>query len=264
MQRLLLLASLLSACNVGGATLAVRVYGEEFIEAGIPAEVFSDGWAVGFDKFLITVGEIEAAKAGDDPESLEPGFLVFDLTRGSGGGGHVAARGTVPYGLYDETRFLVAPAADAEAGNASEADLKVMRDGGFSVYVAGRATKADVTMNFAWGFATRTRYTACESSAEVRAGLAGQVELTIHGDHLFYDDLFSETPKVTFDLIADADADGDGTVTQAELTAVDLRPLANYQVGSTEIVDLWHFIEHLTSTLGHINGEGHCEATRES
>ena len=52
-------------------------------------------------------------------------------------------------------------------------------------------------------------------------------------------------------------------VSQAELEAVDIRPLANYQVGSTDIMDLWHFIEHQTTTIGHIDGEGHCETIRE-
>ena len=52
-------------------------------------------------------------------------------------------------------------------------------------------------------------------------------------------------------------------MTQAELAAVDLRPLENYQVGSTDITDLWRFIEQQTTTLGHIDGEGHCDATRE-
>ena len=98
----------------------------------------------------------------------------------------------------------------------------------------------------------------------MRGGQPAVVQLTIHGDHLLYDDLFSETPNVAFTLIADADADNDGEVSRAELEAVDLRPLPNYQVGSTDIVDLWHFIEHLTTTLGHIDGEGHCKATRVS
>ncbi|HEY0133270.1 MAG TPA: hypothetical protein VGB85_04295, partial [Nannocystis sp.] len=138
------------------------------------------------------------------------------------------------------------------------------RSGGYSLYVSGQATRDDVAVRFAWGFTTTTRYTACESQALVDNLHAPKIELTIHGDHLFYDDLFASEPKVSFDLIASADADGDGEVTQAELTAVDLRPLANYQVGSTGIVDLWHFIEHQTTTLGHIDGEGHCEATRES
>jgi hypothetical protein len=97
----------------------------------------------------------------------------------------------------------------------------------------------------------------------VSGGAEARVELTIHGDHLFYDDLFSSEPSVRFDLIADADRNGDWDISQEELLAVDLRPLPNYQVGSTDIVDLWRFIEQQTTTLGHIDGEGHCEATRE-
>ena len=139
-----------------------------------------------------------------------------------------------------------------------------MVDGGFSVYIAGSATKGEEVKTFAWGFATRTQYKACESEALVKAATSATVQLTIHGDHLFYDDLFSETPSVRFDLIAAADGDGDGDITQAELEAVDLRPLENYQVGSTGITDLWKFVEHLTSTLGHIDGEGHCESELES
>lgn len=114
-----------------------------------------------------------------------------------------------------------------------------MTDGGLSVYVAGSATKGDEVETFTWGFTGRTRYEACESEAVVKAATQASVQLTIHGDHLFYDDLFSETPSVRFDLIAAADGDGDGDITQAELAAVDIRPLANYQVGSTGITNLW-------------------------
>lgn len=89
-------------------------------------------------------------------------------------------------------------------------------------------------------------------------------EITIHGDHLFYDDLFSETPNVAFDLIAAADKDGDGVITELELRKLDIRAQDRYQVGDlTAITDLWSFIEQQTTTLGHFNGEGHCDSTRE-
>jgi len=263
MRSILLSAVLLSACTFGHSPLDVHIYGEEFIEAGIPAEVFADAWALRFDKFLVSVGEVEVTRAGAEGGVYARNYQIFDLTRPSDGAGHEVASTPVVDGQYDDTQFVVAPAADAVAGNASEADLELMRAGGHSVYVAGEATKGDVTMRFGWGFATRTSYTRCESLAEVVGNVMANVELTIHGDHLFYDDLFAEEPAVRFDLVAGADADGDGEVTQAELVVVDLRPLENYQVGSTDIVDLWHFIEHQTTTLGHIDGEGHCEASRD-
>ncbi len=260
----LLPAVLLAACDTAEGALEVRVYGEAYIEEGIPAEVFVDGWSVEFDRFLVVVGEVAVAEKGASPGLREAGFQVFDLSQASEGAGQSVAQGRVPLGRYDDTSFVIAPAADAVAGNASAADLELMREGGFSVYVAGTASKGEQRLDFAWGFATRTEYSACESLADLAGGHPEAVQLTIHGDHLFYDDLFSEAPNVSFALVASADGDGDGEVTQAELQAVDLGPLENYQVGSTGITDLWHFIEHQTTTLGHIDGEGHCQATRES
>jgi hypothetical protein len=261
----LVLLGLAVACDTGrNEALEVRVYGEAYIEEGLPADIFVDGWSLRYEKFLVSVGGVAVAQQGSAPGLEVTEFQVFDLTRGSDGAGQVVASELVSLGRYDDTRFTIAPDPAATAGNATDADLKLMLDGGYSVYVAGTATKGEDSKRFAWGFATHTDYSACESLADVRGGQPGVVQLTIHGDHLVYDDLYSETPNVSFELIAAADTDGDGEVTQAELLAVDLRPLANYQVGSTDIVDLWHFIEHLTTTLGHIDGEGHCEATRAS
>lgn len=264
--RIITTALLLTACDASSGAeneLEVRIYGEEYIEQGIPADVFDDGWTVQYNRFLITVGSVAVAEAGAGPALTVPETQVFDLTRPSDGKGQSVAVDMVAAGRYDDTSFAVAPDSKLVAGNASADDVKLMHDGNFSVYVAGSATKDGVTRTFAWGFATGTNYSACESLAEVSAAAPATVQLTIHGDHLFYDDLYSETPQLLFGLVASADKDNDGEVTRAELEAVDLRPLDNYQVGSTDIVDLWHFIEHQTTTLGHIDGEGHCKNTRE-
>ncbi len=269
LHRLMVLtgALVLTGCDTqGGAELTVRTWGEEYIEEGIPADVFDDAWAVKYDRFLINLGAVEVGEVGAAAALAEPQFRVFDVAAASKGEGQLVAADEVPAGAYANTQYKIYPAGgDSIAGNVSAADLKMMQDGGLSVYVAGTATKDGVSKSFAWGFATSTSYEGCESVAEISAGRPGTVQITVHGDHLFYDDLFSETPKLLFGLVAQADDDGDanGEVSQAELEAVDLRPLANYQVGSTDIVDLWHFIEHQTTTIGHIDGEGHCETIRE-
>lgn len=255
----------LFACDTArDEALEVRIYGEGYIEEGLPASIFSDGWSVRYEKFLVSVGGVAVAEKGADSELSVAEFQVFDLSRASDGAGQAVGSDLVSLGRYDATSFVIAADARATAGNATAADLKLMLDGKFSVYVAGTASKGGDRKQFTWGFATYTDYSACESLAEVKGGAPAVVQLTIHGDHLLYDDLFSETPNVTFELIAAGDVDNDGEVTRAELEEVDLRPLANYQVGSTDIVDLWHFIEHLTTTIGHIDGEGHCMATRAS
>lgn len=252
----------LAACAPEEGEVEVRLYGEEFIEEGIPASVFADGWALQFDSFLISVGSVSVGPVGEAPGFDEVRFQVYDLSRPSMGLGQRVGGGMVPVGRPHAT-FAVAPDEGAVASGVSAADLARMQDGGLALYVAGSATKAGVTKRFAWGFPTRTYYSDCEAVAEVQADAVATVQLTIHGDHLFYDDLYSSTPAVRFELVAQADVDGDGEVTQAELLAVDLRPLPNYQVGSTGIEDLWHFIAHQTGTLGHIDGEGHCDNVME-
>ncbi|HRI49161.1 MAG TPA: hypothetical protein PLW65_03210 [Pseudomonadota bacterium] len=250
---------LLGACGEAGGTLNVTIYGEEFIEKGIPASVFSDGWSVTFSKFLVSVGEVSAARGEAAPDLEDGSYRIFNLVAGSAEQGHQVVSKTVPGGSYNRVAYRMAPPqAGVTAGNAGAADRDVLTRGGYGLYVAGSATKGGSTKTFAWGFPGRTFYKKCESTALVSGGSATS-QLTIHGDHLFYDDLFSKEPNVSFELIATADRDDNGEVTQAELTALDIRTQARYQVGSTGITNLWAFITYQTSTVGHIDGEGHCD-----
>lgn len=256
---ILLGSLLLAACGEAGGTLNVTIYGEEFIEKGIPASVFSDGWSVTFNKFLVSVGEVSAARGEAAPDLEDGSYRIFNLVTDSAEKGHQVVSKTVPGGSYNRVAFRMAPPqGGVTAGNASAADRDVLTRGGYGLYVAGSATKGGSTKTFAWGFPGRTFYKKCESTAMV-SGASATSQLTIHGDHLFYDDLFSKEPNVSFELIATADRDGNGEVTQAELTALDIRTQARYQVGSAGITNLWAFITYQTSTVGHIDGEGHCD-----
>jgi len=258
---LLALTSALAACvgddEYASGNLAVQIYGEEFAEEGIPSDVFADGWSVSFDKVLLSVGDVSAAVEEEDPALTAPDHRIWDLALPSEGVGQEVAAAEVDGGPYDHVAFRVAPSADAVAGNATAEDVELMRDGGYGLYVAGRAEKEGAEMSFAWGFSGATSYRECEGTALVDGG-EHTTTLTIHMDHLFYDDLFSPEPLVAFDLVAQADADGDAVVTDAELAAVSLDTQERYQVGSTGIDDLWAFIDQQTSTVGHIDGEGHC------
>lgn len=91
------------------------------------------------------------------------------------------------------------------------------------------------------------------------AGGEAGTELTIHGDHLFYDGLEDPDAGLQGQPIVAADADGNGVITQDELAAVDVAGLG-YSVGQhSEVTDLDAFITFLTRTLGHVDGEGHCQ-----
>lgn len=249
----LLLAA--AACGVepGTTDLRISIYGEDFVEDRIPAAEVIDGWEIDFDRLLIAISGIEANGVALD------GAFVVDLTQPSGGDGHPLGTVTLPADDRPELSFEVAPVAAAQAISADAEDLEWMIERGLSVHAEGRATRGDATLRFSWGFATQTRYEECYGVADLEFDPEPSTRLTMHADHFFYDDLDSEEPNVAFDLVAAADTNGDGNVEPDELRALDITGQARYQVGSREITDLWGFIEAQTTTLGHIDGEGHCE-----
>jgi hypothetical protein len=244
---------LLPACEGGEGELKVTIYGEAFIEDSIPAEVFADGWSVTFDRFLVVVRDVAA-----DDHPL-PGTFVFDLAQPSSGG-HDVGTVVMPAGTVSDLAYRIAPLrAETVAGNTDSDDVALLRGGPFSLFLSGTAMRDDEVVRFSWGLATDTAYGPCTTNMEVEADRSATSQITVHGDHMFYDDLDSPTPNVAFDLIASADADGDGDVTEAELRLVDISSEERYQVGSRDITDLWTFLEVQSTTLGHIDGEGHCE-----
>jgi hypothetical protein len=257
--------SIVAACggdDLASGTLAVRVYGEDFIEESIPADTFVDGWTVTFDKFVVSIGGIGAVAGHDGAEVQDATFTIVDLAQPSGGTGFELARLPADGGVYDHFGYAIKPSASAAAGNAASADVDAIKAAGYSVWVTGSATKDATTVGFDWGFALDIVHSHCDVEATIDGDVA-TVEATIHGDHLFHDDAVSTEPNVAFALIASADGAGggtpDGTVTLDELAAIDITAQDRYGVGSLAISDLRAFVTHQVGTVGHINGEGHCD-----
>lgn len=218
----------LAGCAAGEGTVRVTAYGESFIEDGIPAEAVKDGWAVAFERFAVFISDVQVAAAAiEAPASV-------DLAEGSSGAGHELGSAAVPEGTY---------------GNASFVINRVEVDG---AAVLGAETKA-----FSWAFELATAHEACEARTSVPDGGVGTFQITIHADHLFYDSLVAEEPQVLFQPLADADGDGDGVLTQAELAATGI---GSYDPGSEgDVENLWDWLIAATRTVGHADGEGHCE-----
>ncbi|MBN2340718.1 MAG: hypothetical protein JXX29_03865 [Deltaproteobacteria bacterium] len=241
--------------------LSVETWGEEYIETGIPQTEFVDGYGITYNTFLVSISDI-AVQSGENaaPALQLPEQKVWDLTQT---GPFEIGSGEVDAGDYAHTAYTIAPAAAAAtAGNASAADVQLMKDNGYSVYVVGSATNGTDTYTFTWGFTTNTVYEPCHSTGTVSEDAAGSIQLTIHGDHLFYDSAVSADPSLRFEDLALADADADGDITPAELSAYLLAPLAYYMVpGDSGVENMWQYLSHMTTTLGHIDGEGHCEIT---
>lgn len=256
----------LAACTDEAGSITSTAYGEEFIEQGIPSDVFSDGWAISFDKFLVSVGNAKAQAGHDNAEVGFDDFYIVDLHKGSGGEGQELATFDAPGGTYDHYGYQIEPDANAVNVNADEADATAMKANGYSIWVKGTATKDSQTKTFDWGFKMRLTYAHCEAGMTID-GNNVVMQSTIHADHLFYDDAVSDEPNVSFDIFAQSDTNTDNAITLDELAARDIRVETRYQVGSTldvegkEITNLRQYVEHQATTVGHINGEGHCEDT---
>lgn len=240
MRNSLLVALLFAALLLGGCggdddgekapgTVSVRAYGESFIEDGIPADEMNDGWAVDFSRFDVTLQDVVVAGvAVADPAPV-------DVSAASDGEGHEVGSVTVKPGDYTAPSFTIA-----------------------RVEVAGSAEKDGVTKTFDWVFDAPTRYERCETTTAVASNEEATFQITLHADHFFYDSLVSEEPLLLFQPLADADADGDGELTQAELEDTDIGGL---DPGNEDVNDLWAWLVAQHRTLGHVDGEGHCEAS---
>jgi hypothetical protein len=222
-------ALLSCACAAGEGEVEVRVWGEAFIEEGIPADEFADGWAIDFSRVEVELRDVSVAGATlDDPEPL-------DIAQRSDGRGQLVGRARVAAGVYDHP------------DHPSFTHVRVQ--------IEGVAEKDGVQKSFAWTFDTPVDYMSCETVIEVPRDGVGELQITVHADHLFYDSLVSPNSSLRFDPIAAADADDDGEVTMAELAATDIGP---YDPGNLPIDDLWSFLTAHAQTIGHVDGEGYC------
>jgi hypothetical protein len=271
MNRLELLTCLLPAlatvaCTDEPGALTITTWGEDYIEQELPADAFEDGWRVKYTKFLITFSAIRMADADGVLGADLGGSVVFDMTKP--GPTTIAALTDVPVLRYDDISVAVKPASAASTGGGAIAadDLARMQQDGWSVYVEGSATStAGVVKGFTWGFTTATAYEGCEpvdgGGVVVPAGGSATAQLTVHGDHYYYDDLQSADAKLRFDAIAAADKNGDSDITPAELEAVALSdlPATLYKTGSVPGVrTLRDYVAALSRTLVHFQGEGEC------
>lgn len=205
----------------------LTIYGEAFIEDGIPAEEMGDGWAVAFTRFVVSIDEVTVGGVRAD------GIAPIDISGRTSGAGHAVATLSVPAGTHSGSGYVIS-----------------------RVEVSGRAVKDGVTKTFDWSFDQKTTYTECEAATKVSAGGRGSFEITVHGDHFFFDSIVSEDPEVLFQSLADADRNGNGVIARSELEA---EGLGAYDPGSSGNIDnLWAFLVAQASNLGHVNGEGHC------
>lgn len=261
--------SLIGCGDEGVGSVVFTTWGEEYIEQGIPADAFADGYSVKYTKFLIVLGQVvidgELGTAST-PEyflvnQVEPGvkpIVTFDA---------------LDAGSYTRASYVMGAASPSVnlqlVGGATQSDADRMKQNGYHLYVEGTLEKGGMSKSFAWGFSESTTLEECEGDVDgklvqgvvVTDGGKDVVELTIHGDHLFYDDLQSPSAVVRGDVIFAADANMDDVIDMAELEAVKLTTLPSGQYGTGGVAgvdDLGAFVSFLSKTVGHWRGEGEC------
>jgi hypothetical protein len=245
---------ILAAC-AGDATWAPETWGEEYLERGIPAETFEDGCSATFEHFFVRVESADLVDADGAVVAGVSEAMAFDMSLA---GPHPMPEVLAPAGFYDTARFVIASGDSAVAGNADHAELD-----GHAVRAVGALTCGSDTVSFDLSFDGRTTYDCAPEDLTLSKSGPVTSQLTVHGDHLFYDGLENNDAVVRGQAWIDADANNDGTLTEDELRATPVAPLG-YDIGSQgDVADLFAFTESLMQGLGHIDGEGHCDTTRE-
>lgn len=282
---LLLLAACVGCGSDQAGSVDVRASGQAFAKSGWPITIdgettsFDDGWTVRFEHVIVNFAAFRLADGGDEVVADDPASCLVDLQKDDfelWQLEEVAARRWRDVGY----RFAVPDDATEILGDVPSVVVDDMRKEGYSLWISGSGEKEGRTIRFELGVPGEVTARACLNGHDetdgiiVGAGRTAQVELTLHMDHLFWDDHDAEEPRLLFGPLAYAAGDDD-LVTLDELQAQRLSDLRDEDgevladddgtpivyVPREELPDnnLRDYMIDTALTLGHFNGEGHCE-----
>lgn len=226
----------MTACDNGETgKVGVRVWGEGYLEDGVPETDVEDGWKVDFKAFNTQIQDMEFAGQPVNLQRSTIDVTVKSISDKEGERGQELGSVDVEAGTYQGAAFTVV-----------------------ETVVEGEAQKGDKTVSFRWVFDTPVRYSKCEAKTRVKAGQSSAFEITFHADHYLYDSLAAhQDPKLMFAPIAAADVDGNGVITQEELAQA---PIADvFDTGSQKIANMWEWLVAQNLTIAHTDGEYHCK-----
>lgn len=249
--------------SVGKGSLSVLLEPEdtivEGIEAGDSGEAIQDGWAVAFDKYIVTIGHVDVHLATDESMDAEADdIFAVDLTRIDSAGLELWTLDGLQEGRWQlsyETTGAAHGAVPHESVSMTDFDRMVGSD--FTYLIDGTLTKsggqscppsalAEVgdrepngeksgnndcydapEIRFTFGAPAETRFGPCEIDEvpgfAITADQTESIALTIHGDHIFFNGFPTGSEGGVVRLaqwLADCDLDLDGTVTREELESI--------------------------------------------
>ena len=276
----------------GEGDVSIEVGGGAALREGFPytegdvTYAFIDGWEVGFDKYIIAIGDVRFTEQddGDEVESWA-GPKVMDLTVSTTGSEALIDLDGLPARRLDFGFSVVAPRVLPDESTASSDDIQRMIDHGWSLLVEGEATHPESgrTIRFRLGLPVATRYDECINGKDTTRGVAVEASkrtgayIYTHAIHLFWDTLASGDEDLRFEAFA-AMAGDDDLVTEEELKAQDLTDLRSadgaplidadghavvYNDGGLLPLGEWtlyHFITRAAMASQHFNGIGLCKS----
>jgi len=260
------------------------------LQAGMGEEDIADGWSVTYDEFLVTAGNIRGARTDTSATVQDTNTFVLDMKQTPAGGYGISKLDDVPSGNWYQFGFdLPTPTAETQIlAPTTEMDKALLIQDGYSLYIAGSIENAigqscppgdpdpakcvaAPKVTFRWGLPAATSFSDC-ATVDGLAGFAvpasgtAAVEITLHGDHWFFNNITAgaEIVKRYAQFIADCDLNHDGETTLDELKQVkasDVFPSPKYNLSgafSGPIATAYDYVLAQARTIGDFQGEGEC------
>ncbi len=285
----------LMGCGDGDAgSVQVFVEAEASITGGLAAgmgeEDIADGWSVTYDEFLVTVGNVRAARTDTMAALGDASAFVMDLKQVPAGGYVISKFDNAAAGQWYQFGFdMPAPTTETQVlAPTTEMQKAGLMSGGYSMLIAGTLENASgkscppgdpdpakcvaaPKITFRWGLPAATSFDDCTTvdgtaGFAVPSGAGAQVAITVHGDHWFFNNITAgaEIVKRYAQYIADCDLNHDGETTIDELKQVpasSVFPAPPYNLSgsfSGPITTAYDYVLAQARTIGDYQGEGEC------
>ena len=283
-----IVASLAIGCgssSTGGSdngNLSVLLEAEETIvdgiESGTGDDNILDGFQVTFSRYIVSIGNVAMSQVNGSNAQDSPVVTIADLTS-LGTLRELTSFNGIPTGQYASFGFET-PEPDANVVNMNDVDqedIDSMIANGWSYIIEGTITQESdgATKDFLIEADVPTVYGDCAVEGMergVNVASNSNVDITLHGDHIFFNGFPDEEGNVMrlaqwmWDV---EDVEPDGVLTKTDFEAATdvgslfpTPPEGAYELTGgpiSPIEDAWDFIRAQLGTQGHIFGEGECE-----
>lgn len=231
--------------------LSLTANGEALVEDGF---VSKDGWAIAFDHVYLTVADVVATQTPDLAEGAEGADrnaialaltnapTTVDLAKDSSL--VVVKTQSVPSGYYNALEWSMVASQDTDAHP--------------GLQLIGTATKDNQEIAFDLALAPSYRYTCGPFIGDERKGFVtengGEIEMTVHIDHIFGDNTLSAEDEVNQDSLGFASF---AAIAQASPTPQTLK-LNREGLKANLSAEDYGTLSSALHDMGHV-GEGHCD-----